>query len=175
MPRATRFDLPAAEITPEPVYLARRRLMGAGLASPLLALGGCAEADEAPPVVAGPTDSPDGFRTTEPQTRFEHASSYNNFYEFGTGKEDPPRYAQLMKVSPWQVTVEGETDADGGGDGVGAVRQTQVEPLAGLFHRRRQPQALHEFTQSVLEQHRADFAQAGQVAHGDQCFSEHFL
>ena len=40
-------------------------------------------------------------------------SGYCNFYEFGTSKDDPPRYASRMTVSPWQVTVDGETDAPG--------------------------------------------------------------
>ena len=43
---------PASEITPEPVYRARRQLMGLGLASPLLALAGCAGADDSPPAAA---------------------------------------------------------------------------------------------------------------------------
>ncbi len=115
MPRATRFDLPASDITPEPVYLARRRLMAAGLASPLLALGGCAEADESGAAAApvAPTDSPDGFRTAEEQTRFEHASTYNNFYEFGTGKADPARNAHTLRPAPWTVVVGGEAELTG--------------------------------------------------------------
>ena len=71
--------IPASEITPESVYLRRRELIGAGLASPLLALAGCSEAKE-PAAVNRPKDSPDGFRTADTLTHFEDASSYNNFY-----------------------------------------------------------------------------------------------
>ncbi len=41
-------------------------------------------------------------------TSFEDISSYNNFYEFGTGKGDPARYAPAMKTRPWTVSIEGE-------------------------------------------------------------------
>src|SRR5690606_38183899 len=63
---------PASESTPEPVYRARRQLMGLGLASPLLALAGCAGADDAPPAaMPAVTDSPDGFRTSETLTTWQ--------------------------------------------------------------------------------------------------------
>ena len=52
--------------------------------------------------------------TVADQSTIEDAfRGYCNFYEFGTNKSDPPRYADMMKVSPWEVTVEGETDAPG--------------------------------------------------------------
>src|SRR5690606_2544636 len=41
-------------------------------------------------------------------TSFEDISSYNNFYEFGTGKGDPARYAPAMKTRPCSVYIEGE-------------------------------------------------------------------
>ena len=48
-----------------------------------------------------------GARTMERTTAIEHATGYNNFYEFGLSKEDPARYAQAMPVTPWTVEVEG--------------------------------------------------------------------
>lgn len=48
-----------------------------------------------------------GGRTTEKLTSAEHATSYNNFYEFGVGKDDPARYAHAMSTSPWTVDIEG--------------------------------------------------------------------
>tara|TARA_A100001011_G_scaffold396169_2_gene493315 strand:- start:82 stop:1056 length:975 start_codon:yes stop_codon:yes gene_type:complete len=43
-----------------------------------------------------------------PLTKFEDVTSYNNFYEFGTKKSDPSRYApKLLKVTPWTVDIEG--------------------------------------------------------------------
>ena len=39
--------------------------------------------------------------------KFEEITGYNNFYEFGTGKSDPAKYAGQMKTSPWTVKIEG--------------------------------------------------------------------
>ena len=110
-------DILPSEITPESIYLARRKLLRAGLATPLVALAGCGSRDAdagGPPAVASPAkDSPDGFRTSEVQTRFEDASSYNNFYEFGTGKADPAKYAGSLRPSPWIVEIAGEAELTG--------------------------------------------------------------
>jgi len=48
-----------------------------------------------------------GAQTMEPLTAYRDASSYNNFYEFGTDKADPARQAQALKTRPWTVAVEG--------------------------------------------------------------------
>ncbi|MAL03244.1 MAG: protein-methionine-sulfoxide reductase catalytic subunit MsrP [Arenimonas sp.] len=105
---------PASEITPEPVYRARRQLMGLGLASPLLALAGCAGADDTPAATAAvATDSADGFRTSETLTTWQDATTYNNFYEFGTGKADPARNAHTLETEPWTVVVSGEAETTG--------------------------------------------------------------
>ena len=108
-------DLPASQITPEPVYRARRQLIGFGLASPLLALAGCADAEEkAPaPVALKAGDSRDGFRTGAERTTFQDASTYNHFDEVGTGKGDPVRNAGTLKPSPWSVVVGGEAEVTG--------------------------------------------------------------
>ncbi|MFN4064675.1 MAG: protein-methionine-sulfoxide reductase catalytic subunit MsrP, partial [Parazoarcus communis] len=45
--------------------------------------------------------------TTESQTAYKSVTTYNNFYEFGTDKEDPARNAGKMAVRPWTVRVEG--------------------------------------------------------------------
>jgi sulfoxide reductase catalytic subunit YedY len=50
---------------------------------------------------AGPYD------TTERVTPYEYATSYNNYYEFGTDKRDPAKNAGNFKVTPWTVSVEG--------------------------------------------------------------------
>jgi sulfoxide reductase catalytic subunit YedY len=107
-------DLPASQITPEPVYRARRQLMGLGLASPLLALAGCAGAEDGDAAVAPAAQAPAGADpAAEELTRFEDATSYNNFYEFGTGKSDPARYAGTLEPSPWSVVVGGEAELTG--------------------------------------------------------------
>ena len=48
-----------------------------------------------------------GASTVETVTTYENASTYNNFYEFGTDKSDPAAYAKALKTSPWTVSVEG--------------------------------------------------------------------
>ena len=48
------------------------------------------------------------FGTDEKQTPFQDVTHYNNFYEFGTGKDQPAQLAQKLKTSPWSVSVEGE-------------------------------------------------------------------
>ncbi|MDO9147289.1 MAG: protein-methionine-sulfoxide reductase catalytic subunit MsrP [Hydrogenophaga sp.] len=48
-----------------------------------------------------------GAGTVETVTTYDNASTYNNFYEFGTDKSDPAAYAKSLKTSPWTVSVEG--------------------------------------------------------------------
>lgn len=109
-------DVLPSEITPEPVYRARRELLGAALATPLLTLAGCGAGGNAPAVVPAAkaaSDSADGFRTGEALTRFEDVSGHNNFYEFGTGKTDPARNAGSLRPRPWVVQVGGESEVSG--------------------------------------------------------------
>ena len=44
---------------------------------------------------------------------WEDITSYNNFYEFGTGKGDPARYAHLLTTKPWSVKIDGLVDNPG--------------------------------------------------------------
>jgi len=100
--------IPAGEITPEAVYRDRRRLLAALGALPALGLSGCGEA--APPpsrVVVTPEQARSGFRTSEELTREADATSYNNFYEFGTAKDDPANAAKTLRATPWTVAVGG--------------------------------------------------------------------
>jgi len=48
------------------------------------------------------------FGTDEKQTPFQDVTHYNNYYEFGTAKDQPAQFAQKLKTSPWSVAVEGE-------------------------------------------------------------------
>ena len=48
------------------------------------------------------------FSTSEPPTAYKHVTSYNNYYEFGTDKDDPADYAERLRVRPWTVAVDGE-------------------------------------------------------------------
>jgi hypothetical protein len=49
-----------------------------------------------------------GALTMDKPRRYADATSYNNFYEFGTDKADPARAAGTLKTRPWTVAVEGE-------------------------------------------------------------------
>lgn len=88
-------DIPASEITPEAAYLNRRQFIGrsAGMA---LSVGTLAACD------AGAQSR------TEEITSFEDATTYNNFYEYGTDKTDPARLApRLLKTESWTLRVDG--------------------------------------------------------------------
>lgn len=79
------------------------------LASTALALSGCVDAEPPAPPKArvAPGQAKSGFRTSEELTRYQDITSYNNFYEFGTGKTDPSRAARTLRTSPWTVAVGG--------------------------------------------------------------------
>jgi len=106
-------DILSSAITPESVYLSRRQWLARGLALPLIALAGCGDDAPATASVAFAPDSPDGFRAGDEQTRMADATSYNNFYEFGTGKGDPAKNAHHLVTRPWSVEVAGHVDRPG--------------------------------------------------------------
>lgn len=101
----------SSEITPESAYLQRREFLqwaaagGMALASSgVWAQGNAFAGLQAMPAAVSALA---GARAADKPTPFADASGYNNFYEFGLGKEDPARNAQAMAVRPWTVRVEG--------------------------------------------------------------------
>lgn len=93
-------DVLPSEITPRRVYERRRELLQAAVAAALLP--GAALARQKLQAVPGP------YPTMEKPTPQDLVTSYCNFYEFGTEKEDPPRYApKMLKTRPWVVQVDG--------------------------------------------------------------------
>jgi sulfoxide reductase catalytic subunit YedY len=96
-----------SEITPEPVYLNRRAFM---LGAAALAVAGAAcDTDAAgppEPAALAATTNP-AYRQADPPTKYESATTYNNFYEFGTDKDDPVRLAGSLRPRPWSVVVDG--------------------------------------------------------------------
>ncbi|HHH39950.1 MAG TPA: protein-methionine-sulfoxide reductase catalytic subunit MsrP [Sedimenticola sp.] len=118
-------DISPSEITDRALYLERRRfLQRAGLMAAAAAgvslLSGCEGSDarsasSLPPPGGKPIPNrrPGPYSTDETPTPFEDAASYNNFYEFGTGKDDPARYAGSLKTAPWSVTIDGECERPG--------------------------------------------------------------
>jgi sulfoxide reductase catalytic subunit YedY len=95
-------DILPSEITPREIYLNRRQWM-AGAAGLALAAAALPEGLSAAPLNAA--KSP--FSTDEKKTSLEDVTSYNNYYEFGTGKNDPAAKAKSLKTSPWTVKVDG--------------------------------------------------------------------
>jgi len=102
--------IPASAITDESVYRQRRHLLAAFAAAPALALNGCAEAEPPPPpkTAITPEQARSGFRTDEELTTYADATTYNNFYEFGSRKNDPSSAAKTLRTRPWAVAVGGE-------------------------------------------------------------------
>lgn len=101
----------SSEITPESAYLQRREFLQRAAAGGMaLASGGAwAQGNAFAGLQAMPAavSALAGARAADKLTPFADASGYNNFYEFGLGKEDPARNAQAMAVRPWTVRVEG--------------------------------------------------------------------
>ena len=90
-------DLKQSEVTDEQVFVNRRHLLaglaGIGLAGGLpFALSAAQRAEELVP------------------NEWEDITSYNNFYEFGTGKSDPAKYAGALTTAPWSVEINGLVD-----------------------------------------------------------------
>ncbi|RYZ74058.1 MAG: protein-methionine-sulfoxide reductase catalytic subunit MsrP, partial [Lysobacteraceae bacterium] len=110
MPLRDVLKIPARQVTDEAVYRQRREFLRGFAMAPALALSGCAEAEPpAPPrTVVTPAQARSGFRTSEELTKLADITSYNNFYEFGTGKADPSNAAKTLKTRPWSVSVGGE-------------------------------------------------------------------
>lgn len=98
-------DLRYSDVTPRDVYLNRRRF----LASSTAALGALAAPFSALAAPTKLTAAKSPFSTTEKETSQKIITTYNNYYEFGTGKDEPSENAPKWKVpSPWMVEIGGE-------------------------------------------------------------------
>ncbi|PRY21733.1 sulfoxide reductase catalytic subunit YedY [Aliiruegeria haliotis] len=98
-------DLNWSDVTPKSAWLNRRQIMaGAGA----LALGGIAG-----PALANLGAKPSRYSTVEEPNTLEHITTYNNFYEFGTGKDDPAQNAHRLTTDGWEVEVGGLVDKPG--------------------------------------------------------------
>ncbi|WP_170418056.1 protein-methionine-sulfoxide reductase catalytic subunit MsrP [Ruegeria atlantica] len=99
-----------ADVTPQAAFLNRRQVM-AGLAG--VGLAG----------LARPAAAQDAL---EPNT-WEEITSYNNYYEFGTRKDDPAKYAHTLVTEPWSVTIDGMVDNPGEYDFKDIMSEMTVE------------------------------------------------
>ena len=108
-------DIRPSEITSKENYLNRRDFMRAGAA-----IGGSLTGASALGAIipdARRAELPDvgtsRFSTDEPPNSYEDITTYNNFYEFGTGKADPFENSQDFKPRPWSIQVDGECEKTG--------------------------------------------------------------
>jgi sulfoxide reductase catalytic subunit YedY len=118
--RAPRFA--ASEITDPTLYLSRRELIAGAAAALALSPGPGVAAAPALATLAA-TRNP-AFSLSEAQTKFEAATTYNNFYEFGVNKDDPSRLGHTLRPRPWTVQVEGF---------VGKPKTFDIDELIRLF------------------------------------------
>ncbi|GAB3441342.1 protein-methionine-sulfoxide reductase catalytic subunit MsrP [Massilia solisilvae] len=103
---------PASSITPREVYEARREFI-ARVAATAVAGTSIWEMANRQAFAQGATArlaarANPAFSTSEKRTAFKDATSYNNFYEFGTDKGDPAQNAHTLRTRPWTVAIEGE-------------------------------------------------------------------
>jgi sulfoxide reductase catalytic subunit YedY len=98
-------DIPSSEITPERVYLDRRAFIAAA--------GAAAAGFALPEAVSalghgGAGRAAGGAQRADALTPYQDVTTYNNYYEFGTGKDEPARLARDFQPRPWTVDVGGE-------------------------------------------------------------------
>jgi methionine sulfoxide reductase catalytic subunit len=100
-----------SEITPPEVYFNRRTLLAGALAAGVSSLARAAD--------PAPTGTPLNYSVNprytvkEAPNKYEEITTYNNFYEFGTDKEDPSENARSLHTRPWSVMVDGEAELRG--------------------------------------------------------------
>ncbi|KUJ73791.1 sulfoxide reductase catalytic subunit YedY [Ruegeria marisrubri] len=88
-------DLTFSDVTPEAVFFNRRKFITGAAGLGLSALAGPALADKLEP------------------NSWQEITSYNNYYEFGTRKEDPAKYAGALTTEPWSVKIDGLVERPG--------------------------------------------------------------
>ncbi len=111
-------DIPSSEITPEPIYLSRRKFMKiAGITGAAALLAACAGPGK--PIVSSagtgqPVQQPAGAQPAgikdelgNPANTFDAITHYNNYYEFSMDKEPVAALAEKLVTTPWQVEVSG--------------------------------------------------------------------
>jgi sulfoxide reductase catalytic subunit YedY len=97
-------ELRYSDVTPKPLYVNRRHFLAGSVA--LGALGALASTSRGAKLEDVKKSSYNvGDEKITPAQAVTH---YNNYYEFGTDKEDPAKNAQNFRTSPWTLKVEGE-------------------------------------------------------------------
>jgi sulfoxide reductase catalytic subunit YedY len=106
------WDLPYSEVTPESVYRSRREFIKVAAAGTVGAIAASVvgKAEAAQDLAALPNVSKSSYVVdpkVDPINSYEQITNWNNYYEFGTGKDDPAHYAGRLKTRPWTVKVDG--------------------------------------------------------------------
>ncbi|RYI25925.1 MAG: hypothetical protein EON48_06730, partial [Acetobacteraceae bacterium] len=109
------MQLKWSDVTPKPLWLNRRQLIAGGAAL------------AAAPAFARIEAAPSKFSTTDAPNSLEDITSYNNYYEFGTGKEDPSTYAGGLTVDPWSIVIDGMVDKPGTYDLADVMKDQPLE------------------------------------------------
>jgi len=107
------IDVPSSEITPKGLYLRRRDFLALGAVGAgalMLPRSAGAQAAKGPGKLAPiPNVKQSPLSTTgEKLTPYQDVTTYNNFYELGTGKDDPAKNAATLRPTPWKVQFDGE-------------------------------------------------------------------
>lgn len=105
-------DILSSEITPQSLYMNRRKfLAGAGMLAGASLLGvklsGLLSPSETVSANAKLNYKPGPYGTTEKQTPYNDITNYNNYYEFSTDKYEPAKLAASFNPTPWSVKVDG--------------------------------------------------------------------
>jgi len=106
------WEVRESDVTPEPLFKSRRQFLKTGVAAVAGGLAGGMLSSQA--FAAWPRAgemlgnvAKSKFNPGEDPTPYDDVISYNNFYEFGTGKDDPVDNAQNFQTDPWSVEVAG--------------------------------------------------------------------
>ena len=104
-------DIPYSEVTPRELYLRRREFIRTAAAGAIGAAAGlsplASQRVDAQVRTKLPNVRKSPLSTSETANSYEDVTGYNNFYEFGTDKEDPKANAQRFNPRPWTIKVEG--------------------------------------------------------------------
>jgi methionine sulfoxide reductase catalytic subunit len=124
------WELPESAVTPEPVFRARRSLLKGLAAGPALLAGaglaGRARAEDEVAPDLYPAERNEAYELDRPMTDEVLATTYNNFYEFGSHKQIW-RAAQALRVSPWTVTIDGMVEEEITLDAEELIRRMPLE------------------------------------------------
>lgn len=102
------YSQPApSEITPKSAFLNRRNFMKTTGAATAAVIGGGLTTLPDQAHAATLNFSKSKYSISDEPNPIEDVKSYNNFYEFGTGKSDPEQFAKLLKTRPWSIKIDG--------------------------------------------------------------------